>query len=877
MKKIISLMAILLFVCNAFAQNYKPIRGMGIRAYLAQNGQCVAASNPTNIYSVIDSDTDNGASLGTLLNNTSSNGISIINNNTTYPAGSVTGFNVDMANSAITSTVLNALSIATYKNGVLQETSAAGSLLSVPAYGGRKARSFLHFKTTKAFNEVRLLRSGTSTSCNALNVYYAFTCDSNNIKLENNGVCDDIIGGGSFVDSDTNISCSSNMTSPLSVVTDRDKISDGSKSSFGTITLPSGFMGNFSIGVFDKSQYYPAGNKAGFVIAPANANSVLTERMLDNLVIETYMFGQLQDSQSYNDGVGGMTVSSLSLSGNKQKLSITTTKPFNEIRLKISQNSGCSSMGALKVYYAFEEPQSCDCTQYLQCNRMAPYKGSLLCGNLPNGGLYCGKREPWTGTWSTSTSYLGVYNPENIVDSNASNYATFSVPSNKNNITGNFAVESVGTTYPAGTFAGFTIAKNISTDWSSLGVISVQLYNGNTLVEQKSTVNNDLKLITVSGGKTIVGFKSTKPFNRIRLSIKHTAKICQCINYYIYNVFVELDSDGDGVPDCRDICPGGDDNIDTDGDGIPDACDTKSCVADNDKSSTIDTDGDGIQDACDGDSDNDGIPDALEDLNANGRFEDDDVDGDVIVIPVLGDGISSYLDLDSDNDGILDLFESGIPTSVINQIDVDHNGVIDAGVAVGTNGIADILETSPDSGVMKYPLMNTDGDDKPDFVDLKSNGIEYDLYAINKSVFDDLGAGFISKISDADTDGIQAVVDTDLVRRGAPNSPLSPYAVLAKTAKMGMEAKKAAIVTNEATAVANDIKIYPNPVKAGENLNVKSSEEGVFTIFSAQGQLVRTGTFKGNAEISTSSLPSGMYMIKIETKSTVKSYKVIVK
>ncbi|MCH7704373.1 MAG: exo-alpha-sialidase [Planctomycetes bacterium] len=33
------------------------------------------------------------------------------------------------------------------------------------------------------------------------------------------------------------------------------------------------------------------------------------------------------------------------------------------------------------------------------------------------------------------------------------------------------------------------------------------------------------------------------------------------------------DSDGDGVPDCIDVCPGFDDNIDSDGDGIPDGCD----------------------------------------------------------------------------------------------------------------------------------------------------------------------------------------------------------------------------------------------------------------------------------------------------------------
>ncbi|WP_336733014.1 T9SS type A sorting domain-containing protein, partial [Chryseobacterium sp. VD8] len=279
-----------------------------------------------------------------------------------------------------------------------------------------------------------------------------------------------------------------------------------------------------------------------------------------------------------------------------------------------------------------------------------------------------------------------------------------------------------------------------------------------------------------------------------------------------------------------------------------------------------------IADACDKDSDNDGIPDALEDLNGNGKFEDDDVDGNKLVISELGDGISSYLDLDSDNDGILDLFESGIPASVIDQIDTDHNGVIDSGVAVGNNGIADVLETAPDSGVMKYPLKNTDGDDKPDFVDLKSNNVDFDLYTIGKDNLDDLGEGFISRIDDADADGIQAVVDTDLVKKGSPNSPLSPYSSVARNS--GLTAKAS---LGEVKTAANDVKVYPNPVKAGENLNVKSNEEGVYTLFSAQGQLIKSGKFSGNAEIGTSSLPVGMYVIKVETKTTVKSYKVIVR
>ncbi len=47
---------------------------------------------------------------------------------------------------------------------------------------------------------------------------------------------------------------------------------------------------------------------------------------------------------------------------------------------------------------------------------------------------------------------------------------------------------------------------------------------------------------------------------------------CNCVGTY-------TDSDGDGVCDANDICPGGDDNIDTDGDGTPDFCDCNAATA----------------------------------------------------------------------------------------------------------------------------------------------------------------------------------------------------------------------------------------------------------------------------------------------------------
>ena len=72
-----------------------------------------------------------------------------------------------------------------------------------------------------------------------------------------------------------------------------------------------------------------------------------------------------------------------------------------------------------------------------------------------------------------------------------------------------------------------------------------------------------------------------------------------------------VDSDGDGVSDNSDICPGGDDRLDADADGVPDFCDP--CPAD----AQNDSDGDGSCDSNDvclgndssGDSDDDGLCD----------------------------------------------------------------------------------------------------------------------------------------------------------------------------------------------------------------------------------------------------------------------------
>ncbi len=120
------------------------------------------------------------------------------------------------------------------------------------------------------------------------------------------------------------------------------------------------------------------------------------------------------------------------------------------------------------------------------------------------------------------------------------------------------------------------------------------------------------------------------------------------------------------------------------------------------------------------DSDGDGVDDLLDlcpytplDVVANeiGCF------GDLNTSPADsdGDGIPDIRDLDSDNDGKSDLKESGFDTAFINSVDQNGNGQIDAGVELGANGAADLLERSADSGVPKYLILDSDGNGSLDF------------------------------------------------------------------------------------------------------------------------------------------------------------------
>jgi hypothetical protein len=116
--------------------------------------------------------------------------------------------------------------------------------------------------------------------------------------------------------------------------------------------------------------------------------------------------------------------------------------------LKVTQTAGVN-IGTLKVYYAFEEPvKGCECDDKIQTT------GSAVPGNLVTG-----------SSWTSGPGLFGIIlgkmvNPENIVDTNTSNYATATVPAaSLLSIFSAYVTVKTNELQPTNTFAGFTLEK----------------------------------------------------------------------------------------------------------------------------------------------------------------------------------------------------------------------------------------------------------------------------------------------------------------------------------------------------------------------------------------------------------------------------------
>lgn len=219
------------------------------------------------------------------------------------------------------------------------------------------------------------------------------------------------------------------------------------------------------------------------------------------------------------------------------------------------------------------------------------------------------------------------------------------------------------------------------------------------------------------------------------------------------------DDDGDGIPNYKDSDITG--YTDSDGNGVDDR---------------VDADGDGIPDFRDRDSDNDGMPDLVE-QGGTDTDGDGEIDGNT---DTDGDGIPDNVDVDitggtdDDGDGIDDIYDA----SESGLTDSDGDDIIDtADLDIDGDGILNTVDS--DNGGTPLTLLDSDGDGYEDHLDLDSDndGIT-DLKEAGGTDAD--GDGKLDDLTDTDLDGLPDVIDSDnggtaLTRPDTDNDGIRDY------------------------------------------------------------------------------------------------------
>ena len=276
------------------------------------------------------------------------------------------------------------------------------------------------------------------------------------------------------------------------------------------------------------------GRKAGFVIE-AVGSGLLDLSLLDALSIRTYLGTTLQENVTFGGGLLNLSLLGGGSVG-KRRIDFLTSQNFDRIELVLVNT--VSALTSLRIYYAYVEDSNCD----------GDCKTAISTANFP------------TASASTCSTILcpSFVNVNNVINPDTTLFAFRTSLA----LEQPFLQVNSGTSFTAGTEFGFVIGQQGLLGLLSLDVlnsITITTRNGNTVVETFNAGSNLAGISLLSSGQTVLSFKSNAPFQNIRITYNVTLSLLA--TNQVFYAFVRNDSDGDGVPDCIDTCPGGDDTV----------------------------------------------------------------------------------------------------------------------------------------------------------------------------------------------------------------------------------------------------------------------------------------------------------------------------
>jgi gliding motility-associated-like protein len=336
---------------------------------------------------------------------------------------------------------------------------------------------------------------------------------------------------------------------------------------------------------------------------------------------------------------GSTTITYTNASGCTATQTITVTVGVTQTPVLNSPVSNTTGAKTLNFNYSLPE---------------TPLAGSVSLTFTPTAG---GTPIVWTMSNATSAifSYLVGTNPtsfSNVVSGTALAFTTYNVTLSYQDAFGSPAAQVTNTSIQTLSPPNLSLSQTSFSGAVNVNFTPILVLNtgGAATFSITPTLPNGLVLNTITG---VISGTPTVPFANTTFTL--TANNPAGTTTLTFTLFIDQDTDRDGIPDSVDT--------DDDGDTILDINDAFPL----DKNEWKDSDRDGRGDNADTDDDNDGILDVC-DVDVNGdRIPDNGVDMD-------GDGIIDSCDTDRDGDGVTNTLDNCPDTPNRDQADRDRDG-----------------------------------------------------------------------------------------------------------------------------------------------------------------------------------------------------------
>ncbi|QHV94876.1 beta strand repeat-containing protein [Spirosoma endbachense] len=511
------------------------------------------ACNITDPDNIIDGDPANSSSIILTAGVATTASIGVKNAFVTYPASTSSTFvGFDISSTALVDLgVLDRLTVSTYKTGTtaaIQSFTGANLVSTNSSILSGTGRRTIGFLATLDFDEVRLtVTKAAGVSLATLNIFGVVVqkfCDGPSFLCIDNALPKNTLtplinpthpvyvdGANTGVDALVCVGC--NINNSQNVV-------DSDPSNSATIVLTAGVATNASFAVANAVDTYPAGTFAGFNIETA---TLLSANAISKATITLYNNGTLVQPASATENVliVGATTGLLTSGPNSQTLGIVAKVPFDEVKITFNQVVGVD-LGTIKIFNAIiqkscADPIACNNTYYL--NR----PGTPAVIDAANTGV-TGIANPDLGIGAGTNGTINE--PWNVVSASTTDFAR--ITNTVSAARASIAVVDPVSTFPIGTFAGFTIQKRSGLVAATLfPALTVSTYLDGQLQETNITAGGllDLTVIlqifgTTPGDFINAGFITTKPFDEIKLSVGSLANINALTGFIdVYGAFID--------------------------------------------------------------------------------------------------------------------------------------------------------------------------------------------------------------------------------------------------------------------------------------------------------------------------------------------------